>query len=250
MRGLGAFCICVIFAASLWGGIGRAGQSAEAFAWRGRLEPGKTLLLRNLNGPIVVEAAAGDEAEVTAGVGFEKSSPKDIRFEQRTDARGVQICAAWPGQASCFDGAGGKVADNDLQVTFRVKLPRGAGLDAGTVNGELAVRGVAGAARLATVNGGVEVGAAAAPLTVGTVNGSIHARLVGLAGVGDLHFATVNGDVNVQLPAHADAEVAARTVSGTISILGTSYREKARTTLGKGGRQLSAQTVNGSIAFR
>src|SRR5262249_6536169 len=213
MRMLGTFCICAIFAASLWAFevIGWAKKAEDGFAWRGTIEAGKTLLLRNLNGPVVIEAAPGPEAEVTATVAFEKSHPSDLRFEQKNDDYGVQIGAAWPGQTSCFDG-NGKVEKNDLPVTFRVKLPRGAALDAGTVNGDLAARGLTGPARLSTVNGAVEA-EAAAPLRAETVNGRVDVRLTGHAG--DVTCGTVNGDIHVQVPAPIDAEVAARTVTGT-----------------------------------
>jgi hypothetical protein len=250
MRLLGTCCICAILMTALEL-VGWAKGSEKGFEWRGRIDPGKALLLRNLNGPVSVEAASGGEVEVTATVAFEKSNPRDIRFEQRSDERGVHICAAWPGQQSCLDGQNdGKVTNNDLSVTFHVKLPRGTTIDAATVNGDMTVRGLAAAARLATVNGAVEIEGAATDLRAETVNGGVDARLTSLAGVGDLKLATVNGDINVQIPANSDAEVAAKTVAGRISILGSSYRERVRTTLGRGGRKLSAQTVNGSIEVR
>jgi hypothetical protein len=205
---------------------GWARSSAEGFAWRGRV--GSSLRVHNLNGPIVVEAAAGAEAEVTATVSYERSSPKDIRFEQRADDRGVTICATWPGQTSCLDGGGGESRGDDLAVEFHVKLPRGAAIHAATVNGGLSIRGVAGETHVHTVNGAIAIEGSTGPIAAETVNGGIQVRL----------------------GPNPDADIAAQTVTGTISILGTTTYGHARTTLGKGGRTLSAATVNGSIAIR
>jgi hypothetical protein len=255
MRMAATFCLCALFAATLFAfepfGWTRGKNSQGAFSWHEPLAAGKTLSLRNLNGPIRVEPSAGAEAEVTATVSWERSDPKAIRFLSQPEAGGVTICALWPGQEGDCTSAKGDVQSNDLDVTFVVRLPRGVALDAATVNGDVTARGVGAGLRVATVNGQVDVDAAAAPVRVETVNGGINARVGAVVGAGELHFSTVNGDVNVQVPAPFDAEVSARTVAGRISILGHEYRERVRTTVGKGGgRKLSAQTVNGSIAVR
>jgi hypothetical protein len=218
--------VCLLLLAGETAGFARS--SVEGYSWHGRV--GQTLRVRNLNGPVIVEAAPGAEAEVTAIVTYERSNPNEIRFEQRGDDKGVTICATWPGQASCFDKRGGSdnTENNDLGVEFHVKLPRGAAIRATTVNGALSAQGVDGDTHLSTVNGSINV-----------------------AGTGPLHAETVNGSIEVRLGSAPDADVVANTVNGRIEILGQKYPGGgAQTTLGRGGRKLRADTVNGSIRIK
>jgi len=66
----------------------------------------------------------------------------------------------------------------------------------------------------------------------------------------------VNGSLTVSLPESASTEVKARTVNGDIStdfpltVRGRMVGRKLDGTLGSGGRSLSLETVNGSIALR
>src|SRR5215471_4368236 len=130
---------------------------------------------------------------------------------------------------------------DDIGVTFEVRLPAGVAFDGATVNGAVAAT---------SVNGDMTVETSAAPLRVDTVNGKIDVRLARVAGDGEIRLGTVNGDILAQVPSGFDAEVSARTVSGRISILGKEYQERVRTTVGRGGRKLSAHSVNGMIAIR
>ena len=201
MRMLGPFCFCALFVAGMWAfeafGWAAESKSVEGLSWRNPVAAGKTLTVRNINGPITVIAASGGDAEVRAEVHYRRSDPKDIRFQVKSDERGA---------------------------TTEVNA--------------------------ATVNGDVRVISQATPLRAETVNGKVAVRVRDLEGDGAIRLATVNGDISAELPARFDAEVTARTVSGTISILGKEYQERVRTTVGRGGHKVSAQNVNGSIAIR
>jgi hypothetical protein len=254
MRILGPFCVCALFVASVWTfeSFGWAdGKSIEGLAWKGVLASGKTLSVRNLNGPVRVAPASGAEAEVRAEVRYGKSDPRSLHFEVKTDERGVHVCSLWPGVTSCDGAAQGRSGEaEDLEVAYEVRLPAGVAFEGGTVNGSIEVRGAAAPVVAASVNGDLRVETSAAPLRADTVNGKIDVRLAALAGDGEIRLSTVNGDIAAQVPARFDAEVSARTVSGSISILGKEYQERVRTTVGKGGRKVSAQNVNGAIAIR
>ncbi len=254
MRMIGPFCVCAVFVAGLLAGqsIGWAeGRSALGLDWRGAVGAGKALADHNINGPIRVVPAAGGEAEVRAEVRGKRSDPRAVRFEVKTDERGVHICSLWPGMTSCEGpGSSANNGNDDLEVAYEVRLPPGAGFDGATVNGGIDVRGAAAAVSATTVNGDVVVETSAAPLRADTVNGRVDVRLGALSGDGDIRLASVNGNITAQVPRGFDAEVSARTVSGTISILGKEYQERVRTTVGRGGRRVSAQNVNGAIAIR
>jgi DUF4097 and DUF4098 domain-containing protein YvlB len=66
----------------------------------------------------------------------------------------------------------------------------------------------------------------------------------------------VNGSINLTLPANLSADVKAVTVNGDISsefpmtVSGRISRRRLEGTIGGGGRQLSFETVNGSITLK
>jgi DUF4097 and DUF4098 domain-containing protein YvlB len=72
----------------------------------------------------------------------------------------------------------------------------------------------------------------------------------------ETEFTTVNGSVNVTLPASLGAEVEASTVNGSIDsdfpllVHGKISPRKITGTIGSGGRELKLTTVNGSIRIR
>jgi hypothetical protein len=255
MRMMGPLCVSAIFIAALWASrqmVWAETAPVEGLDWKGQLSSGKRLSIRNLNGSIHVLPATGGEASVRAEVKTRRSDPKTVRFDVRTDDRGIVICALWPGMTSC-DGNGngnGHTEADDIEVVFEARLPAGAGFDGATVNGAVEVRGASAAVTATSVNGDMVVETSAAPLRVDTVNGKIDVRLLRVGGDGDIRLGTVNGDIHAQVPSGFDAEVSARTVSGRISILGKEYQERVRTTVGRGGRKMSAHSVNGIIAIR
>jgi DUF4097 and DUF4098 domain-containing protein YvlB len=73
---------------------------------------------------------------------------------------------------------------------------------------------------------------------------------------GQLDARTVNGSVTVEMPAPTDLEVEAATLNGSISsdfpltLQGKMSPQKLRGTIGKGGRQLHLETVNGDVSLR
>ena len=73
---------------------------------------------------------------------------------------------------------------------------------------------------------------------------------------GDLEFATVNGSIEVALPAGLGADLEAGTVNGTIdsdftiSTRGRINRQSIEGRIGDGGRKLELSTVNGGIRIR
>jgi len=253
---VGPLSFCALFFASLWGseGIGWTEtnlKSTEALNARYGVAPGKTMRIKNLNGPINVTPASGADVEVRAQVRYATSDPKSIRFDVKTDEQGTRVCALWPGMDRCDSSSKDtKVEANDLVVVFDVRLPSGVLLDTVTVNGDISVRGASDAVTAASVNGAVRVETRGAPIRATTVNGGVEVTASELNGDGEINLATVNGDITARLPARFDAEISARTVSGTISVLGKDYQDRVRTTVGRGGRRLSADAVNGSIAIR
>jgi hypothetical protein len=235
---------------------------ARDFTWAGRVPAGRWLRVRDLNGSIRVEAADGDRAEVTA-VKHGRHGLEDVRVVTSTIGEGGQdvlICALWGERATCDEDGShspGNVRNNDVTVDFTVRLPRGVKAAMSTVNGSVRVAGATAAVEAETVNGEVDAVSAGGPVTATTVNGDVRASM-GTLGEGDVHYETVNGSVVVELPASVDAEVEMSTVNGRLDSdfpltlrAGTRLDpHHMRATLGRGGRRLTFETVNGSVTLR
>ncbi|OLC73333.1 MAG: hypothetical protein AUH78_14065 [Gemmatimonadetes bacterium 13_1_40CM_4_69_8] len=231
----------------------------DIWQWRGVLSPAQTIRIRNANGPISVERADGDRAEVRVEKSWQRSAPQSVHLVAVPSTSGVTICALWErgggGEAGCgpegnYQGFGGR--RNDVAVRFTVRVPKGVAVDLSTMNGALQITGVTASLNAATLNGGIQVEAAGGPVTVKTVNGGIEAALGALA-PGGARLETVNGGVTVQLPEHLNATLDAESVVGRVEaelpvqVTGTVDPKHIHGTLGAGGPTVHVSTVNGEI---
>jgi hypothetical protein len=235
------------------------------FSWDGRITSGRWLYVRDLNGSIRVERATGDRAEVTAVKRWRRGDPEDVRIETRRlggDDGDVIICAFWTENASCDEDGyrshsdrNWRGHDNDTSVEFTVRLPAGVRIGVSTVNGGVTVNGATSEVRASTVNGRVSAMSSGGPVNASTVNGDIDVRMREL-GTGDLEYSTVNGSFEIEVPANLDAELDMRTVNGSLSadfpitLQGRVNPRRMRATIGKGGRRIRLETVNGSVELR
>jgi hypothetical protein len=232
----------------------------DDFQWSGRVAAGAAIEIKGVNGGITA-IAGGGEAEVTALKKGRKNDPADVKVAVVEHPGGVTICALYPavdGQENvCAPGKGGRmnVRNNDVSVEFRVKVPAGVRFVGRTVNGSVDVEGVTADVEAQTVNGAIEI-ASAGTAHASTVNGEIEARLGRADWNGTLKLTTVNGSVELTLPADVSTEVKASTVNGDIetdfplSVRGRISRRTLNGTIGAGGRLLEVSTVNGSIELK
>jgi len=132
----------------------------------------------------------------------------------------------------------------------------GAEVHANTVNGGVVVHNSGGPVRANTVNGGVDVSTSIGPVSAETVNGNVDARMASLQGNDDMDFKTVNGSVVIYVPARFDANFRFDTTHGGIdsdfpmTLSGRWGPRHASGTIGNGGRDIRASSVNGSIELR
>jgi Putative adhesin len=233
---------------------------SETFRWQGPIAPGQTLEVRNVNGPVRAEPSASGQVEIQAIKTGRFDDPRGVRIVVVPHGDGVTVCSVYPdvdGKPNeCLPGGGGRntVKDNDVRVEFLVKVPAGVSFAGRNVNGNVIVKDLEGRARVDTVNGSVELNTTGYA-TAKTVNGSITMR-IGQANWEDpLELKTVNGSIELHVPADISADLTAKTVNGRIeSDLPITVRQmdrrSLRGTLGAGGRGLSLETVNGSIAVK
>lgn len=232
----------------------------QDFRWSGRVEPGRVLEIRGVNGEIRAERASGADVEVIAVKTARRSDPASVTIEVIPHPEGVTICSLYPAPANrpaneCLPGQSRmNVRDNDVQVAYTVRVPAGVRLLARTTNGIVDVNGLASDVDVSTTNGAIRIvteGVARAR----TTNGDIDV-VMGSLGTGDLEFRTTNGDVTLTLPGDLNAEFSAATTNGNFSsdfpvlVQGSFGPRRMEGRIGSGGRQLELGTTNGDIRLR
>ncbi len=237
----------------------------DVFTWSGRIPESRWIMIRNLNGPVYVEAATGDRVEVTGTRRTRRGDPEFVRFEVKrfgASSQDVLVCALWGDTSTCNEdgyrtrGQNNRNRTNDVIVEFRVKVPKGVKVAAHGVNGEVRVDGVEAEVEAGSVNGSVFVETLRGPVSANTVNGSVRARMGTFDLESDLRFSSVNGTVIAEFSGDINAEVELSTVNGRfltdfpVTITGRIDPRRLRATLGKGGPRIRLSTVNGNVELR
>ena len=233
-------------------------QQVGDFTWHGAASTGESIEVKGVNGDVIAELADGSEIEVRAEKTARRSDPDDVRIEVIEHSGGVTLCAVYPSsrgeENSCEPGSGGRnnVRNNDVQVTFYVKVPAGVEFRGRTVNGDVEVRDLSSDVSAHTVNGDIEI-ATTGFAEANTVNGSIETAMGSFDVERGLSFSTVNGSISLDVPDDIDADVDAKWVHGSLEadlplkLVGRLSKHAAQGALGQGGPELNLKTVNGSI---
>jgi len=245
---------------------GQQRQSGDAFNWTGKVSSGRWVRVHNVNGPVTVGAASGDNVEIVATKRWRRGDPAYVRITATpTNAGDVVACALWGPDASCDEngyrsnnrGDRRNRNNNDVSVEFRVLVPRGVKVAVETVNGDVSVDGVASEVDAETVNGEVNVTTTGGHVNANTVNGNVRARLGRIDPDGDMRFETVNGTVIVEFDGEFGGDVDLQTVNGSLNtnfemtISGRLDPKHLRAHIGKpGGPRLRLETVNGNVELR
>lgn len=228
------------------------------FRWHEPLAAGRTIEIRGVNGNVSAESAAGGEVEVVAVRRARRSDPDEVRIEVVRHAEGVLICAVYPnpgGEPNTCEPNNGRshVHDNDTSVNFTVRVPAGVNFNGRTVNGKVEAERLGSDVDAKTVNGSINVSTTGLARAQ-TVNGSITAVLGRADWPAGLEFKSVNGTIDLTLPASLSARVEAKTLNGEITsdfpltVSGSFSRRRLSGIIGAGGdRQLILETVNGSV---
>src|SRR2546429_3116329 len=183
----------------------RAAAAQNEFHWKGTVAPGKAIEIKGVNGDVRAIAGSGDVL-VTAVKHARRSDPDEVKIEVVQHEDGVTICAVYPSDGrrenTCEAGDGGhmNVRDNDVTVDFTVRVPAGVRFLGKTVNGDVAAADLSGDVEANTVNGSIRI-STAGYAEAQTVNGEIVASLGRATWSDALEFRTVNGGVNLPLPA-------------------------------------------------
>jgi hypothetical protein len=233
-------------------------SAQEQFQWSGRIAEGRAIEIKGVNGAIRASASNSGEVRVTAAKRGRRSDPSDVRIEVVEHAGGVTICAVYPSRGNqpneCRPGSGGRmnVQNNDVQVEWTVHVPRGVNFVGRSVNGAIEGSGLPAGAEGRTVNGAVKLSAAGV-VRANSVNGAVDVTMGRSDWREEVELKTVNGALTVRFAGDLHANVTARTVNGSIetdfplTVRGRFTNRSLSGVVGNGGRDLTLETVNGSI---
>lgn len=158
-------------------------------------------------------------------------------------------------------------------IDLRIKVPANTALKLATVNdGDIAVAGVTGDLELSNTNGSITVRAAGGTVVANTVNGEVSVTFSRLATFKSMAFSTLNGDIDVTLPAAINADVRMSSDNGEIysdfdlklaprpsqvkeergaaGKFKVTIGKEVYGTIGSGGSDLLFKTFNGDIYIR
>jgi hypothetical protein len=149
----------------------------------------------------------------------------------------------------------GKGGENGGSVEYTIFVPRGATLKKiADVNGSVFIKEVTGAVDVSTVNGKVVASGMSNGGEFESVNGSVQATFSEVKSEKSIDMKTVNGGLELKLPANANASVSASSLNGGIH---SSYNlpvkkhfpigSNLNADIGSGGAEVRMKSVNGGI---
>ena len=246
-------CRSVLVAAMLMSGAALA-DVREEVTFNYTLEAGGRLSLENVNGSISIEGGDGNQVVITA---FKKADNQealdDIEINIDATSSRISIDTDLPESKGWWGGG-----NSGASVSYELSVPNNIDLDSiSSVNGGIDISDVFGAVKAETVNGSIDVDGASGDAKLETVNGGIDARFASVTGDQRINCDTVNGKINLTLPANADASVSVETVNGSISASDFGLKvdkgfvgRSMDGDIGDGSARLTANTVNGGVKIR
>lgn len=201
--------------------------------------------LENVNGSVEITGWAKNEVQINAVKSADDQQKlNEARIEVEGSGDSVNIRTRYPE---------GRSSNNPASVHYTLHVPANARIDKiSLVNGSLNVSGVMGEVNASLVNGKITARDLSGRAELSTVNGSTDAEFLTLSNVNEIKISSVNGNINLRLPASPNADVSASSVSGGIK---TDFPLRVESgfgssslsgTLGSGGTHIELSNVNGS----
>lgn len=216
------------------------------------LQPGGRVEVRNVNGQIAVEPAAGQTVEVIAVKRARGGSPElarealdRIEIVEDVSPDSIRLETRYPRASGLFQRGGG-------EVRYTVKVPASSNTRFVTVNGGIEVMGLEGAVEAETTNGGIRGRDIGGPVKASTTNGGVDMEVTRVAD-GGVALSCTNGGIRLRLPRDARASISASVTNGGIDADGLnletseSSRRRLEARLNGGGPSIRLEGTNGGI---
>jgi len=221
-------------------------QVTEEFHRTVPLSSSGRVSLENINGNVTVTGWERNEVQIDA--------VKKARDQQRLDEARIEVDASSDSVRIKTKYPDHHTNNNPATVTYVLHVPHQARLDhMDLVNGSLTVSQVSGEINGELVNGKTDIRDLSGRANISAVNGTITANYKSLDNVKEIRLKSVNGSINLGLPASPNAEVSVSTVNGGITtdyplqVKGKFMGHHLDGTLGSGGTQIEISNVNGSV---
>jgi hypothetical protein len=201
--------------------------------------------LENINGNVEITGWERNEVQIDA--------VKSARDPQRLEEARIEVAGSGDAVAIRTRYPEGHTNNDPASVHYTLHVPRGAQLDKiSLVNGSFAVAQIAGEVDANLVNGSLNATALSGRAKFSSVNGAVHVTYQTLTNVPEVKISSVNGSIDLLLPASPNADVNASTVNGSLrtdfplQVQGRFAGHHVSGTLGSGGTQIHLSNVNGS----
>ncbi|WP_421891418.1 DUF4097 family beta strand repeat-containing protein [Marinoscillum sp.] len=230
--------------------------------------------LDHLNGDITVTGYSGSEVIITASASGSslQHGCDDCHEDKKSAPPGMKRVNANPMELRAKESNNVVSIESDSwkrRMNIEVKAPINADLDLNTVHGTITVKGINGTMEISGVNGGIALENISGSVVANTVNGDVKVTFKSLTSGEPMSFVTLNGDVDVTLPANAKATTKLRSERGEIYTDFDMALERSKTNVKKesgeyevsinswvygkingGGPEFTFKNMHGSIIVR
>lgn len=231
--------------------------------------------LDHLNGDITVIGYSGNEVLITATAAGSSSLDwgcEDCDESKSTVPPGMKRVNANPMELRARETNNVVEIESDSwkrRMNIEIKAPNNCDLNLSTVHGAISVTNVTGSMEISGVNGGISLENVSGSVVANSVNGDVKAIFKGLVEGQPMSFVTLNGDVDVTLPANTKATTKLRSERGEIYTDFDMALERSKTNVKKdngeyevsinswvygkingGGPEFTFKNMNGSIIVR
>ncbi len=210
-----------------------------------RLTAGARVEVARIHGPVVIETADTDTAEVH--IIRSAASREDLRH------RRVEVTAT----PSSLTVRGIHVEDEpNVRVRHRVvlRVPRRIELSVQSINGGLDVGAINGPVAIRSINGGARMAGASGHAEITSINGGVKLTMARLEEPG-IRMRSINGGIELRFAGEVHADLDITRMNGgltnglpNLSLLETSqHQTNFRARIGAGGIPITIANVNGGV---
>ncbi len=227
------------------------------------LRSGQRLSVSNIDGKVTVSQGRGQSAEIVAHKIVRRGNGDLVKAVLEQTSDGYRVCTVY--LEDTRDDGGCNHRNNghydrreplDVDMDYEVRLPAGVAITVNTVDGSIDARGIDTPGTFRSVDGSITFDGVA-PEVLNTVDGSITATISNRDWGHSLSVRTVDGSIELTLPASMNARISGHTVDGDIdsdfpvTVVGKWGPQSFHGDMGDGrGPELDLSSVDGSIRLR